>query len=49
MNRTISRVLWIVAGVLLIIAGVYCLCNPDVGAAGAFSVYWYCYVDFRYH
>ena len=31
MNRTLSRILWIIAGVLLIIAGVYCLCNPDVG------------------
>ncbi len=31
MNRTVSRVLWIVAGVLLVIAGIYCLCNPDVG------------------
>lgn len=38
MNRTISRVLWIVAGVLLIIAGVYCLCNPDVGLL-ALSLY----------
>ncbi len=31
MNRTISRVLWIIAGVLLILAGICCLCNPDVG------------------
>lgn len=31
MNRTVSRVLWIIAGVLLIIVGIYCLCNPDVG------------------
>ena len=31
MNQTISRVLWILAGVLLIIAGVICLVNP--GAA----------------
>lgn len=31
MNRTVSRVLWIIAGVLLMIAGIYCLCNPDVG------------------
>lgn len=27
----VSRVLWIVAGVLLIIVGIYCLFNPDVG------------------
>lgn len=31
MNRTVSRVLWIIAGVLLMIAGIYCLCNPGVG------------------
>lgn len=31
MNRMVSRVLWIVAGVLLIIVGIYCLFNPDVG------------------
>ena len=31
MNQTVSRVLWILAGVLLIIAGVICLINP--GAA----------------
>ena len=31
MNRTVSRVLWIIAGILLMIAGIYCLCNPDVG------------------
>ena len=31
MNRTVSRVLWIIAGVILIIAGIFCLCNPDVG------------------
>lgn len=31
MNRTVSRILWIIAGVLLIIAGIYCLCKPDVG------------------
>lgn len=31
MNRTVSRILWIIAGVLLLIAGIYCLCNPDVG------------------
>lgn len=28
MNRTLSKVLWIVAGALLIIAGIICLCNP---------------------
>lgn len=28
MNQTVSRVLWILAGVLLIIAGVICLINP---------------------
>jgi len=31
MNRTVSRVLWIIAGVILIIAGIFCLYNPDVG------------------
>ena len=31
MHRTVSRVLWIVAGALLIIAGAYCLCRPDAG------------------
>ena len=31
MSRTVSRILWIIVGVLLIIAGIYCLCNPDVG------------------
>ena len=31
MNQTVARVLWILAGVLLIIAGVICLVNP--GAA----------------
>ena len=30
MNRTLSRVLWIIAGVLLIIAGVLCLASPGV-------------------
>ena len=31
MNQKVSRVLWIIAGVLLIIVGIYCLLNPDVG------------------
>ena len=31
MNQTVSRILWIIAGVLLLIAGVICLGNP--GAA----------------
>lgn len=31
MNRTLFRVLWIIAGILLIIAGIFCLCNPNVG------------------
>ena len=30
MNRTLSRILWIIAGVLLIIAGVLCLASPGV-------------------
>lgn len=30
MNRTISRVLWIVAGILLILAGIFCLLSPSV-------------------
>ena len=28
MNQTVSRILWIIAGALLIIAGVICLMNP---------------------
>ncbi len=31
MSRMVSRILWIIVGILLIIAGIYCLCNPDVG------------------
>ena len=31
MSRTTSRVLWVIAGVLLVIAGIVCLRNP--GAA----------------
>ena len=31
MNRMVSRILWIIAGVLLVIVGIYCLFNPDVG------------------
>ena len=30
MNRTLSRALWIIAGALLVIAGVICLVNPDI-------------------
>ena len=33
MNRTVSRVLWVIAGVLLIIAGVICLVNPGTAIA----------------
>lgn len=29
MNRTVSRVLWIIAGVLLIAAGIGCMMEPD--------------------
>lgn len=31
MNPTVSRVLWGLAGILFLLAGIYCLCNPDVG------------------
>lgn len=30
MNKTLSRVLWVVAGILLVIAGVLCIKNPEV-------------------
>lgn len=33
MNRTVSRVLWVIAGVLLIIAGAICLANPGTAIA----------------
>lgn len=31
MSRMVSRILWIIVGILLIIAGIYCLFNPDIG------------------
>ncbi len=31
MNRMVSRVLWIIVGVLFVFAGIYCLANPDIG------------------
>lgn len=34
MNRTFSRVLWVIAGVLLVIVGVGCLCSPAATLAG---------------
>lgn len=34
MNRTLSRVLWIVAGALLIVAGVVCLMSPGKALSG---------------
>ena len=34
MNKTLSRILWIVAGVLLIAAGVYCFVSPDAALGG---------------
>lgn len=34
MNKTLSRVLWIIAGVLLIVAGVYCFVSPDAALSG---------------
>ena len=30
MNQTVSRILWILAGVLLILAGIVCLANPGL-------------------
>lgn len=30
MNQTVSRILWIVAGALLIVAGIVCLANPGL-------------------
>ena len=37
MNKTFSRVLWVIAGILLVIAGIICLRNPDV-ALGSLSL-----------
>ena len=34
MNNTLSRVLWIIAGVLLIVAGVYCFVSPEAALSG---------------
>ena len=34
MNKTLSRVLWIIAGVLLIVAGVYCFVSPEAALSG---------------
>ena len=34
MYKTLSRILWIVAGVLLIAAGVYCFVSPDAALGG---------------
>lgn len=34
MNRTISRVLWIAAGILLILAGIFCLLSPSAALSG---------------
>lgn len=34
MNRTVSRVLWVIAGVLLAAAGVVCLCSPGAALTG---------------
>lgn len=34
MNRTLSRVLWIAAGVLLMVAGVACMANPGAVLTG---------------
>ena len=36
MNKTLSRVLWIIAGVLLIVAGVYCFVSPETKSQGLF-------------
>ncbi len=37
MNKTLSRVLWIIAGVLLIVAGVYCFVSPETNCQGLFN------------
>lgn len=34
MNRTISRILWVIAGVLLIVAGVFCMASPAAALSG---------------
>lgn len=34
MNRTISRVLWVIAGIILIAAGIYCLISPAAAITG---------------
>lgn len=31
MNRTGTRILWAIAGALLVAAGIYCIANPDAG------------------
>lgn len=34
MNKTVSRVLWILSGVILVAAGVVCITHPDVTLGG---------------
>ena len=44
MNKTVSRVLWIVAGVLLIVAGGACMLHPGATLSGlSFLLDWPCY------
>ena len=37
MSQTVSRILWAVAGILLLVAGMICLSNPGVALATLFS------------
>ena len=39
MNRTLSRALWIIAGALLVIAGVICLVNPDIALSSLAALF----------
>ena len=34
MNQTVSRILWVIVGVLLVIAGIFCLASPAAAIAG---------------
>ena len=34
MHKTLSRVLWILAGILLLVAGVICLASPAAALSG---------------
>lgn len=48
MNKTLSRVLWIIAGVLLIVAGVYCFVSPEAALSGLSPYTWTGHALLRY-